>query len=59
MNKQEIMNMKPGKELDLLVKEKVLGDSIQPGINYSTDPREIWRIVEALTKRNFIYTLSN
>lgn len=63
MNKQEIINLKPGKELDKLVKEKVLGltgiDSNQLNNDFSTNPREIWTIVEGMIKRNFIYTLSN
>lgn len=63
MNKQEILNLKPGKELDLLVVEKVLSidgkDKDMLNGNYSTDPREIWTIIESIVKRGFIYTLSN
>lgn len=63
MNKQEVLNLKPGKELDLLVAEKVLSidgkckDAFKG--NYSTDSREIWTIIESIVKRGFIYTLSN
>lgn len=63
MNKQEILNFKPGKELDLLVAEKVLDLDIRSREelqhNYSTDAGEIWTIVESIMKRGFIYTLSN
>lgn len=63
MNKQEVLNLKPGKELDLLVAEKVLniefGENKEPNADYSTDPREIWRIIESLADRGFIYTISN
>lgn len=63
MNKQEILNYKPGKDLDMLVAEKVLSinvkDKDQLQGNYSTDAKEIWTIVESIVKRGFIYTLSN
>lgn len=63
MNKQEILNLKPGTELDLLVAEKVLNinvkDKEQLNVNYSTDPREIWTIIDSIVKRGFIYTISN
>lgn len=63
MNKQQILNLKPGKELDLLVAEKVLSinseDKKQFDGSYSTDAREIWTIIESIIKRGFIYTLSN
>lgn len=60
MNKQEILNLKPGRELDLLVKEKVLGlYNENSNRSYSTDSGEIWTILESMTARQFIYSLSN
>lgn len=63
MNKQEILSFKPGKDLDLLIAEKVLNLDIgsMEGLqgNYSTDTGKIWTIVESIVKKGFIYTLSN
>lgn len=63
MNKQEILNLKPGDELDLLVAERVLSinveDKGQFKGKYSKDSSEIWTIIENMIKRGFIYTLSN
>lgn len=62
MNKQEVLSLKPGKELDLLIEDKVLGiisKEDKPNKSYSTDSREMWTIINSMVKRKFIYSLSN
>ncbi len=63
MNRQEILNLKPGKELDLLVEKMIfrlnIDDTKQTNRSYSTDASEIWTILDSMEKREFIYTLSN
>lgn len=67
MNKDVILNMKPGYELDVLVAEKVL--EIKAKINdeetgklvqsYSTDSSKIWTIIDKMTKKDFQYNITN
>jgi hypothetical protein len=60
MNKQELLNMKPGQELDLLVGRMVLGTvkSDEPEKMYSIDASTTWAIIDSMVKRDFQYTLS-
>lgn len=63
--------LNPGRELDALVAEKVLGkprvdglikppDDISYGVPaYSTDIAAAWEVVEYLEKKGFSYLLSN
>jgi hypothetical protein len=65
MNKDFILNLKPGHEMDLLVAEKVLeakendGENVKQVQSYSTDSSKIWAIIEKMTKRNFQYNITN
>ncbi|TDT58394.1 hypothetical protein [Fonticella tunisiensis] len=65
MNKQDILNMKPGREFNLLISQKVLGitpderkdDNILR--DFSSDPSIIMTIINKLAERNFKYTITN
>lgn len=64
MNKQEILNMEPGYELDRLVYERVLesedAEKEQSGwTRFSSDSSTIWRIVEAMINKGFLYSVMN
>lgn len=67
MNKDVILNMKPGYEMDVLVAEKVLeinakanGEEPKKQVqSYSTDSSKIWAIIDKMTKRNFQYNITN
>lgn len=67
VNKQFIMNMEPGDELDLLVGEKVLGLSAEvdkdgvhrPVKSFSKDPSTLWAIIDSMVKRDYQYNISN
>jgi hypothetical protein len=67
MNKQEILNLKAGNELDSLVREVVIeglaeenegctGSMVE---NYSTDASTMWNIINIFVKRDFTYTITN
>lgn len=62
MNKQEIIALKPGEKMNLMVASKVFniptenaGDKIK---DYSCDISAAWSIVDLMMERGFQYTLS-
>jgi hypothetical protein len=67
MNKQDILSLKAGEELDELVGERVLNGlahldvdrTIVSSKSYSRDNVAMWDIINIFVKNNFKYTVTN
>lgn len=60
MKRQVVLAMKPGEEIDLLIKEKIFGfQRFEEGSNkkYSSDISAAWEIINIMLKRNFLYNI--
>lgn len=61
MQRQVVLAMEPGKEMDLLIKEKLF--SFQrfeehEDKKYSSDMSAAWEIIRIMLKRNYLYNIT-